>query len=58
MSMETYPENLGQNVHITLVDGTQTDGYWDGLQWWVGIENDGNDLPIDNAFVASWQQFT
>jgi YD repeat-containing protein len=55
MTIETYPTTLGQLVTVTLVNGETTQAYWDGLQWWVGVEDDDNDAPIINEFVASWE---
>lgn len=50
-----YPTYLNQMVLVTLADGTQTEAYWDGLQWWTGLENDPEDVPIVNAFVVAWE---
>lgn len=49
---ETPPE--GQNVTITLTSGAIVTGYWDGAQWWCGIPDEPNDLPLDNSHVAAW----
>lgn len=53
MALETYPP-LGQNVNVTLVNGSTAIAYWDGLQWWVGVDGQPDDLPIVNEFVSSW----
>lgn len=55
MAVETYP-SLGQNVDVTLTTGSTYQGYWDGVQWWVGVNNDPNDVPLASTFVASWAQ--
>jgi hypothetical protein len=55
MSIETYPTNLGQNVIVTLADGAETQAYWDGVQWWVGVEDDDQDAPIMNDFIIAWR---
>lgn len=56
MSIETYPANLGQSVIVTLANGTETPAYWDGVQWWIGLENDDQDAPLMNDFVVAWRQ--
>lgn len=55
MTIETYPTILGQLVTVTLANGDETQAYWDGLQWWVGVENDDNDAPIINEYVVAWR---
>jgi len=54
MSGDAKPD-LGVNVEITLTSGGKATGYWDGLQWWVGVDGQPDDLPIVNGFVASWK---
>lgn len=56
MALENYPTNLGQMVNVTLADGTQTQAYWDGLQWWTGLDGDEMDAPIINEFVVAWTE--
>lgn len=55
MSVQTYPTNLGQAVTVTLANGQETQAYWDGVQWWAGMENDDQDAPIMNDFVIAWR---
>lgn len=55
MTIEIYPEHLGQNVTVTLADGTEVPAYWDGVQWWTGLENDDQDAPIVNEYVIAWR---
>lgn len=55
MSIENYPTTLGQMVTVTLANGTETQAYWDGLQWWVAVEDDDQDAPIMNDFVIAWR---
>lgn len=45
---------LGMNVEITLVSGGKLFGYWDGLQWWCGVDGQDSDVPVVNSFVDSW----
>jgi hypothetical protein len=47
------PEN--QTVNISLANGTTLPAYWDGTQWWAGLNDDPNDVPIANSFVVSWE---
>ena len=47
-----YP-NLGQNVTVTLADGTTCEAYWDGTTWMVGVDNDPLDAPLGKE-VISW----
>lgn len=51
---ETKPQ-IGIQVSIQVANGSTFTGYYDGLQWWVGINDDPNDLPINNEFVTGWQ---
>lgn len=56
--MPLFPQQippLGQNVSVTLRNGEQFYGYYDGLQWWVGVPDSPNDLPVNNEFVERWQ---
>lgn len=56
--MPLFPANtpeIGYSVKITLANGSEFDAYWDGLQWWMGVNDDPNDVPITNSFVSSWQ---
>lgn len=53
MPVNNFPD-LGVNVDVTLVNGSTFVGYWDGLQWWVGVPDDPNDLPLVNSFVEHW----
>lgn len=52
-TIATYPP-IGEMVTLSLADGNTVEGYWDGLQWWTGLENDPVDAPILNDFVVSW----
>lgn len=44
----------GQNVTVTLSDGSEVLAYWAEGVWWVGIENDPNDAPLAGV-VVSWR---
>jgi len=55
MAINNFPD-LGTNVRVVMSNGSEFTGYWDGLQWWVGINNDPNDLPVENDFVVRWRQ--
>lgn len=50
-----YPQNLGEIVEVTLTDGSIVLAYWDGVQWWTGVDDILNNLSIDNILVVSWQ---
>ena len=55
--MSAFPQtkpDIGIQVEITLTSGSTFPAYWDGLQWWAGINDDPNDVPITNEFVNSW----
>lgn len=54
MALDTYPD-LGLNVDVTLVNGSVFTAYWDGEQWWMGVPDDPQDLPLVNTYVASWK---
>lgn len=49
---ETPP--IGQNVEVTLVNGTTCVALYDGAQWWVGVPDQDADIPLANEFVVSW----
>ena len=44
---------VGQNVVVVLDDGTEVLAYWMDGVWWVGQENDPEDIPV-NQGVQSW----
>lgn len=55
--MNKFPEKippLGQNVEVTMHNGDVFTGYYDGIQWWVGVPDSVNDLPVANQFVDTW----
>lgn len=55
--MNKFPDKippLGQNVDVKMHNGDTFTGYYDGLQWWVGVPDSVNDLPVANQFVATW----
>jgi hypothetical protein len=45
----------GLLVDVTLTNGSSFPAYFDGSQWWVGVPDDSNDIPVVNSYVASWQ---
>jgi hypothetical protein len=45
---------VGYLVDITLASGGLLQGYWDGLQWWCGVDGQPDDVPITNQYVISW----
>lgn len=55
--IQTYPD-LGLNVNVALTNGATLIGYWDGQQWWVGVNDMPDDLPVANDFVAGWSSIT
>lgn len=55
--MPQFPQQtpeVGISVNITLANGSTFPAYWDGLQWWMGVNDDPNDVPVTNEFVVSW----
>ena len=57
--MPTFPvqtPNVGEQVEVTLANGSVFTAYWDGLQWWMGVNDDPNDVPVTNTYVVSWNQ--
>ena len=56
--MPAFPEvnpPINQQVEVTLANGSVFVAMFDGLQWWMGVNDDPNDVPITNSFVVSWQ---
>ena len=51
---QTKPE-VGIQVIITLTNGSEFTAYYDGLQWWMGVNDDPNDVPVVNEYVQSWR---
>jgi hypothetical protein len=45
---------VGQNVVVTLASGMFCLAYWDGAQWWVGIENNPVDALLSEP-VVEWK---
>lgn len=57
--MPMFPQsqpNVGESVEITLANGSKFTAYFDGLQWWMGVNDDPNDVPVTNSFVVEWQR--
>jgi hypothetical protein len=55
--MPHFPEfkpTVGELFEVTLANGSKFQAYWDGLQWWMGVNDDPNDVPVTNDFVVSW----
>ena len=44
----------GQTVDITLSNGSVFPATWDGLQWWMGVPDNPDDVPVVNAYVTHW----
>lgn len=53
MADKPYPP-IGQNVEVTLASGSTLTAYWDGTQWWAGVQDDANDVPVANGYVVDW----
>lgn len=45
---------IGQEVVVTLADGSSKLAYWFGGQWWEGVENDPVDALVTEE-VISWR---
>lgn len=45
----------GQNVLVTLADGSETLAYWYNGQWWVGVPDHPQDIPL-TAEVVFWRE--
>lgn len=52
---QTAPD-VGEQVEITLANGSKFMAYFDGLQWWMGVNDDPNDVPVTNSFVVEWSR--
>lgn len=55
--MPAFPQTLppvGPTHEVTLANGSKFLANWDGLQWWMGVNEDPNDVPVNNSFVVSW----
>lgn len=46
--------DVGMGVDVVLATGGVLYGYWDGLQWWCGVDGQPDDVPVTNEFVVSW----
>lgn len=58
--MPAFPDEtppVGQNVEITLQNGSTFMAYFDGTQWWMGVPDEANDVPVVNSYVVSWQHY-
>lgn len=44
----------GQNVIVTLIDGTEVLAYWFEDQWWIGVAYDPIDIVLEG--VISWRE--
>lgn len=48
---------FGQNVEVTLANGSVFMAYFDGSQWWTGVPDSPDDVPLANDFVVSWREY-
>lgn len=56
--MGAFPQTkppVGNQVIVTLTNGSEFYAYHDGLQWWMGVNDDPNDVPVVNEYVESWR---
>jgi hypothetical protein len=44
----------GQNVLVTLADGSEFLAYWQDGQWWVGVEDNPSDTMLEDTII-SWR---
>lgn len=54
--MPSFPKNMppiGQELEITLTNGSVLTAEYDGLQWWVSLPDDPNAAPVVNSFVVA-----
>lgn len=49
---EAPPEGL--NVNVTLTGGLELVAYYAAGQWWTGLPDSGEDVPLSNEHVAAW----
>lgn len=55
--MPAFPDELppdGLNVNVTLTNGVTLIGLYTEGQWWVGVPDQAEDVPLNNEYVASW----
>lgn len=45
---------VGQNVLVTLNNGSELLAYWDEDCWWVGQADNGTDIILEG--VISWRE--
>lgn len=45
----------GQNVLVTLSDHSELLAYWSENQWWTGVEDNPNDMPLELE-VIYWRE--
>lgn len=50
---DTTPDE-GLNVNVTLSTGAVVTARYESGQWWVGIPDQDDDVPIDASFVVTW----
>lgn len=43
---------VGQNVRVTLPDGSTDWAYWDGTRWMVGVDDNPVDSPLGQEVIA------
>ena len=53
MTVLVYPDR-GVNVNVVLTTGTHVVGCWDGMTWWVGLNDNAEDVPVMPSYVDSW----
>lgn len=55
--MPAYPAELppdGLNVNVALDNGVTLVARYEQGEWWAGLNDDPNDVPIANEHIVSW----
>ena len=54
--MENYPD-IEVNVKIVMQTGAVFQGYWNGERWYVGVDENQYDAPLDESLIAYWEYY-
>jgi hypothetical protein len=57
MAIENYPD-IGVLVKIVMQSGAYFQGYWDGDRWYIGVDSNQFDAPLDQDLIAYWEYNT
>lgn len=54
MATANYPE-VGGKANARLASGSRYEARWDGLRWWLKVNGDRSEVPVERGYVVAWE---